>query len=82
MINVQFFSNARRVTYLAFESLHNGTNALQKKEFISMAFDNNLYYQGGIFRAPAMKIFFAHNALIMNKKGLDLPDNFASNLKI
>jgi len=47
-----------------------------------MAFDNNLYYQGGIFRAPAMKIFFAHNALIMNKKGLDLPDNFASNLKI
>jgi site-specific DNA recombinase len=35
-------------------SVFSKSNTLQKREFINMVFDNNLYYQEGICRTPAM----------------------------
>jgi site-specific DNA recombinase len=45
------------------------SNILQKREFVSMVFDNNLYYQGGIYRTPIMRNILTHKHLIMNGKG-------------
>jgi site-specific DNA recombinase len=45
------------------------SNTLQKREFISMVFDNNLYYQEGIYRTPTMRSVFTHNTPLMKEKG-------------
>lgn len=37
----------------------------EKQELIRLRFDNNLYYQNGIYRTPAMIDGLAHNHLIM-----------------
>lgn len=44
-------------------------DTMQKREFISMVFDNNLYYQEGIYRTPTMMDMFTHNSLQMKEKG-------------
>ncbi len=44
-------------------------NTLQKREFINLVFDNNLYYQEGIYRTPTMMELFAHNSLLMKERG-------------
>ncbi|MFI0490694.1 recombinase family protein [Flavobacterium sp.] len=50
-------------------SVYSNSNTLQKREFISMVFDNNLYYQGGIYRTPTMRNIFTSNVLLMKEKG-------------
>ena len=45
------------------------SNTLQKRDFIYRVFDNNLYYQDGIYRTPTMLRLFAHNALKMKENG-------------
>ena len=35
-----------------------------------MVFDNNLYYQNGLYRTTRVIGEFAHNALILQEKGL------------
>jgi len=42
---------------------------MQKRDFINRVFDNNLYYQDGIYRTPTMLRIFTHNALKMKEKG-------------
>ncbi len=44
-------------------------DTMQKREFVSMVFDNNLYYQEGIYRTPTMMDMFTHNSLLMKEKG-------------
>jgi len=44
-------------------------DTMQKREFISMVFDNNLYYQEGIYRTPTMMDMFSHNLLLMKEQG-------------
>ncbi len=44
------------------------SDTLEKREFVSTVFDNNLYYQEGIYRTPTMMRMFAHNALKMREK--------------
>jgi len=39
------------------------------REFIHLVFDNNLYYQNGIYRIPYMMDALVHNHLIMKEKG-------------
>lgn len=47
-------------------------NTLQKREFVSMVFDNNLYYEEGIYRTPIMMDIFTHNSWEMKEKGITL----------
>ncbi len=47
-------------------------NTFQKREFVSMVFDNNLYYQEGIYRTPIMMDIFTHNSWEMKEKGITL----------
>lgn len=49
---------------------YSGADILQKREFVKLVFDSNLYYQEGIYRTPTMLHFLSHNSLIMKRKGL------------
>ncbi|MDX9880542.1 MAG: recombinase family protein [Prolixibacteraceae bacterium] len=49
--------------------VYSQADTLQKRDFISRVFDNNLYYQKGIYRTPTMLQVFTHNALKMKEKG-------------
>jgi len=42
--------------------IYDRSNTLQKREFVNMVFDGNLYYQEGIYRTPTMMDIFSHNA--------------------
>ena len=44
------------------------SNTMQKRDFVYRVSDNNLYYQGGIYRTPTMLRLFTHNALKMKEK--------------
>ena len=45
------------------------SDTLQKREFINMVFNKNLYYQNGIYRTPTMMDMLSHNASKMEEKG-------------
>jgi hypothetical protein len=45
--------------------VYNKTDTMQKRELVSMVFDNNLYYQDGIYRTTIMIDVFADKALLM-----------------
>ena len=45
-------------------------DTITKQEFIKVGFDNNLYYENGIYRTPTMLDCLAHNHLIMREKKL------------
>lgn len=45
-------------------------NTLQKREFVNMVFDSNLYYENGIYRTPTILDIFSHNHPKMRQKGL------------
>ena len=49
--------------------VYNKSSTLQKREFISMVFDTNLYYEQGVYRTPTMLSVFSHNHLLMKDKG-------------
>ncbi|MBU2047084.1 MAG: hypothetical protein KJ712_10175 [Bacteroidetes bacterium] len=42
---------------------------IQKRELVRMVFDNNLYYQDGIYRTPTMMEMFSHNSLLIKENG-------------
>lgn len=46
------------------------SDIMQKREFVKLVFDSNLYYQEGVYRTPTMMNIFSHNYLIMKEKGL------------
>jgi len=46
------------------------SDTLQKREFVNMVFDSNLYYEKGIYRTPTMLQVFSHNYLKMKEKGV------------
>lgn len=50
-------------------AIYNKANTLQKREFINMVFNSNLYYQDGIYRTSTMMDIFANNYLEMKEKG-------------
>lgn len=49
--------------------VYSNSDTLQKREFINLVFDNNLYYENSIYRTPAMLNIFSHNHLKMREKG-------------
>jgi len=44
--NLEYFTDMR--------SIYLKATTLQKREFVSQVFDNNLYYENGIYRTPAV----------------------------
>ena len=50
--------------------VYTNCNTLQKREFISLGFDNNLYYQDGMFRTPTMMDVLATKSALMAERGL------------
>nr|WP_315167163.1 recombinase family protein [uncultured Flavobacterium sp.] len=49
--------------------IYTKADILQKREFVNMVFDGNLYYQEGIYRTPTMLDLLSHNASKMEEKG-------------
>lgn len=49
--------------------VYSSANTLQKREFVNMVFDGNLYYQEGIYRTPTMLNIFSRNASKKEEKG-------------
>ena len=50
--------------------VYSRADTLQKREFVNMVFDSNLYYENDIYRTPTMLGLFSHNHLKMKEKGL------------
>lgn len=59
--------NLDRLTDMRF--VYNQADTLQKRDIVSMVFDNNLYYQDSIYRTPTMMPILSHNSLLMKEKG-------------
>jgi len=45
-------------------------DTVAKQEFVKLGFDNNLYYEKGIYRTPTMLSILSRNHLKMREKGL------------
>ena len=52
------------------KSIYNRATITQKREFVKLVFDSNLYYQDGIYRTPTMIDLLSRNHLLMKEKGL------------
>lgn len=61
-------NNLEKLSDLEF--IFNKTSPLEKQELINLGFEQNLYYQGGMYRTPTMIDLLAHNAHIMKEKEL------------
>ncbi|HTG65643.1 MAG TPA: recombinase family protein [Flavobacterium sp.] len=48
--------------------VYSKSTTLQKREFVSMVFDTNLYYQEGVYRTPTIIDIFSSNVLKMKEK--------------
>ena len=49
--------------------IYNKSDTLQKRSFVNLVFDSNLYYEKGIYRTPTMLDLLSHNASKMEEKG-------------
>lgn len=50
--------------------VYSHANTLQKREFVNMVFDSNLYYENGIYRTPTMLGILSRNHPKMKQRGL------------
>ena len=69
-----------RLTDMKYIYTH--ANTIEKREFINLVFDNNLYYQNGIYRTPTMMELFSRNSLLMSEKGYLIVEKKRDNLAI
>lgn len=60
--NLRKLSNMRHI--------YSSADSLEKREFVNLVFDSNLYYENGIYRTPTMLSIFSGNSLKMKQKGL------------
>ncbi|MEA5128680.1 MAG: winged helix-turn-helix transcriptional regulator [Proteiniphilum sp.] len=49
--------------------VYSQADTMQKREFVNLVFEQNLYYKEGIFRTPTMLQIFTHKVLEMKEKG-------------
>ena len=49
-------------------NVYRSANTLEKREFVKLVFDSNLYYENGIYRTPTMLNAFSCNSLIIKQK--------------
>jgi site-specific DNA recombinase len=50
--------------------MYESADTICKQEFVKLGFDNNLYYENGIYRTPTMLDCLSRNYLKMKDKGL------------
>ena len=50
--------------------VYSHANTLQKREFVNIGFDSNLYYENSVYRTPTMLDIFPNNHLKMKEKNL------------
>lgn len=50
--------------------VYSQSDTMQKREFVNLVFDSNLYYENGIYRTPTMLGILSHNHPKMKEKGL------------
>lgn len=62
--------------------IYNKSDVLQKREFVNMVFDGNLYYEKGIYRTPTMLSILSHNASKMEEKGYLIYKKKRDNLSV
>ena len=62
--------------------IYTKSDTLQKRAFVNMVFDGNLYYQEGIYRTPTMMDIFSHNASKMEEKGYLLYKKKRDNISV
>ena len=60
--------NLNQLTDMKF--VYSKANTLQKREFVNIVFDSNLYYENGIYRTPTMMDLFSNNHLKMKEENL------------
>lgn len=60
--------NLNQLTDMKF--IYSKANTLQKREFVYIVFDSNLYYENGIYRTPTMMDLFSSNHLKMKEENL------------
>ena len=60
--------NLNQLTDMKF--VYSKANTLQKREFVNIVFDSNLYYENGIYRTPTMLDLFSINHLKMKEENL------------
>ncbi len=64
------------------KSVFNKFDTLEKREFINLVFDSNLYYENGIYRTPTMLSLLSINYLKMRELGVMIVDKKRNDLKI
>ncbi len=52
------------------KNVYSRADTIQKRKFVNMVFDSNLYYEKGIYRTSTMLGLLSHNHLKMKEKGL------------
>jgi len=62
--------------------VYENSDTLQKREFINVGFQRNLYYQDGVFRTPTMLDILAHKRLEMKEKNLLVYEKRGDNFSI
>ncbi|WP_353098096.1 recombinase family protein [Empedobacter brevis] len=60
--------NLNQLTDMKF--VYSKANTLQKREFVNIVFDSNLYYENGMYRTPTMMDLFSSNHLKMKEENL------------
>ncbi|MDB4919092.1 MAG: hypothetical protein JWQ54_1075 [Mucilaginibacter sp.] len=74
---------AKHLNFLTdIKYIYGKADTIQKREFVNLVFDSNLYYQNGVYRTPTMMEVFAHNSLIMREKNLLIYDKKRDNQMI
>ena len=74
------YKNLEYLTDLRY--VYTSADTTEKQEIVRLGFDNNLYYQGGLYRTPTMIDELAHNYLIMKEKGLLIYEKKRENFSI
>ncbi len=73
----------RNLDYLTdLKYVYTSADTTEKQEIVRLGFDNNLYYENGVYRTPTMIDELAHNHLIMRDRNLLIYEKKRENLTI
>lgn len=73
----------QHLSYLSnFREIYEKSDTLEKREFLDLVFDSNLYYESGSYRTPTMMPMLSHNYQKMKDLGLLFLDKKRENFTI
>jgi len=74
--------NKQLDVFTDIKSVYHKFDTQEKREFIDLVFDSNLYYENGIYRTPTMMNLLSTNYLKMRDLGVMIVDKKRDDLKI